>query len=367
MDETGLKTTTTKPPKVLSSYEKRQVGVVSSLERGTLTTAIACCNAAGSFLPPFLIFKRKKACMRLLNGALPGAQATFTESGWINCEKFYDWLVFFVEQTRPTSEHKVLLILDNHVSHKSYTALQYASDQNVLMLSIPPHTSHKLQPLNVGVYGPFKTYFEQEIYTFQKQYPGRIINELDISRLFSPAFLKAAAPMNAINAFRATGIWPFNKFVFDEEIYVTSSHSQKSEDEATMDSGNTRNNPSPLDPLSLNDFDNEEENVSENPLEPRLPPPTAQQSTEPQLLSSTALLSTPPRCMSLITGESPRQSLMKTPPLPSKSTSEVTPAHLRPLPIYAKDRISKKKRMILQARRSKTNRRRKTRERLLNC
>lgn len=110
MDETGIKTTTSKPPKILSSYGKRQVGIVSSLERGTLTTVVGCCNAAGSFVPPFLIFKRKKACPRLLDGAPPGAQATFTDSGWINADKFFDWLVFFVKQTRPTPKKNFAII-----------------------------------------------------------------------------------------------------------------------------------------------------------------------------------------------------------------------------------------------------------------
>ncbi|GBP81121.1 hypothetical protein EVAR_88218_1 [Eumeta japonica] len=60
MDETGISTTTNKPPKVLSAKGKKQVGIIASAERGQLTTVIGCCKAAGSFLPPFLIFARKR-------------------------------------------------------------------------------------------------------------------------------------------------------------------------------------------------------------------------------------------------------------------------------------------------------------------
>lgn len=56
MDETGVKTSTNRPPKILTTLGKRQVGIVSSLERGVLTTVICCCNAAGSFIPPFFYF-----------------------------------------------------------------------------------------------------------------------------------------------------------------------------------------------------------------------------------------------------------------------------------------------------------------------
>ncbi|KAF2885888.1 hypothetical protein ILUMI_20286 [Ignelater luminosus] len=78
MDETGISTTSNKPPKVLSVKGKRQVGMIASAERGQLTTVIGCCNAAGSFLPPFLIFARKKMQPRLLDGSPPGTQGTCT-------------------------------------------------------------------------------------------------------------------------------------------------------------------------------------------------------------------------------------------------------------------------------------------------
>lgn len=120
----------------------------------------------GSFITPFFIFKRKKNIARLLDGAPPGSQASVTDSGWINGEKFFDWLRYFVEQVRPSPEKKVLLLLDNHESHKFYPALEYARENNVILLSFPPHTTHRLQPLDVAVYGPIKTFYEQEINTF---------------------------------------------------------------------------------------------------------------------------------------------------------------------------------------------------------
>ncbi|KAF2885642.1 hypothetical protein ILUMI_20530 [Ignelater luminosus] len=79
MDKTGISMTSNKPPKVLSVKGKRQVGMIASAERGQLTTVIGCCNAAGSFLPPFLIFARKKMQPRLLDGSPPGTQGTSKE------------------------------------------------------------------------------------------------------------------------------------------------------------------------------------------------------------------------------------------------------------------------------------------------
>ncbi|XP_037292427.1 uncharacterized protein LOC119188654 [Manduca sexta] len=219
MDETGISTTTNKPPKVLSTKGKKQVGIIASAERGQLTTVIGCCNAAGSFLPPFLIFARKKMQPRLLDGAPPGTQGTCTPNGWTSGEVFLDWMRFFVEHVRPTPEKKILLLLDNHESHKYYPALDYASKNNIVILSLAPHTTHKMQPMDVAVYGPLKTYFEREVNAFQKSHPGRIINQYDVARLLSPAFLKCAVAINAVHGFKKPGIWPVNKYAFGDEDF----------------------------------------------------------------------------------------------------------------------------------------------------
>ncbi|CAH0726273.1 unnamed protein product, partial [Brenthis ino] len=101
--------------------------------------------------------------------------------------------------------------------------LEYASQNNVVILSLPPHTSNKLQPLDVAVYGALKIYFEQEINRFQKTHPGRIVNQYDVARLFAPAYLKCATPNNAIKGFQSTGIWPINMDVWEEKDFAPCS------------------------------------------------------------------------------------------------------------------------------------------------
>lgn len=198
MGETGVRTSSTKPPKELSVYGKKQVGIVSSLEKGTLTTVVCCCSASGNFVPsPFFIFKRKRFQARLLDGAIPGSEASVSDSGWIHGEIFLEWLKVFVNRVRPTQDCKALLILDSHESHKYYPALEYATKNNGIFLTIPPHTSYKLQSLDVAVYAPFKRLFETEINKFQKEHPGRVIGQYDIAKLASQAYLKTATPQNA--------------------------------------------------------------------------------------------------------------------------------------------------------------------------
>lgn len=223
MDETGIFTTSNHPPKILSTKGKRQVGVVSSTERGQITTVICCCNAAGAFIPPFLIFARKRMQERLLDNSSPGCQATCSDNGWVNGPVFQTWLEFFVETVRPTKDKKVLLLLDNHEAHKYYPALEYASKNNVIFVSFAPHATNKLQPLDVSVYGPLKKFFEQELNIFQKQFAGRIVNQYDVCRILTPAYLKAATAQNAVSGFRKTGIWPYNPHLFGDEDFAPAT------------------------------------------------------------------------------------------------------------------------------------------------
>lgn len=51
MNEIGVQTSAVKPPKLVSIKGTKQVGIISSADRGELTLVMAC-NATGNFLSP---------------------------------------------------------------------------------------------------------------------------------------------------------------------------------------------------------------------------------------------------------------------------------------------------------------------------
>ena len=71
MDESGL-TVVQKVSKILAKKGKHQVGAITSLERGHTITIICCMNAAGNYLPPAMIFPRKRMKPELQDGAPVG-------------------------------------------------------------------------------------------------------------------------------------------------------------------------------------------------------------------------------------------------------------------------------------------------------
>ena len=88
------------------------------------------------------------------------------------------------------------------------------------MVSFPPHTMHKLQPLDVSVYGPLKRYYYSTSCDDWMVSNPRPMTMFDIAQVASSAFSRAFTPSNITAGFKSTGIEiiePFNPSIFDDE------------------------------------------------------------------------------------------------------------------------------------------------------
>ncbi|CAB3244562.1 unnamed protein product [Arctia plantaginis] len=64
---------------------------------------------------------------------------------------------------KPTAESPALIVLDNHKTHITINVILYAKENNIMILTFHPHCSHRLQPLDVSVFGPFKARYRAGI------------------------------------------------------------------------------------------------------------------------------------------------------------------------------------------------------------
>lgn len=220
-DETGISTVPNKPSKILSLKGKKQVGVLSSAERGVLVTAEICFNAAGFHLPPLMICPRVRRNPLFEVGLPPDAIVEYHPSGWMQSNIFAPiWFTHFLKHTKPSPDDPVLLILDGHATHtKNLTLIQMARENNVHILVLPPHTSHRLQPADVSFMFPLNCFYEQEAKNWLRNHPGQVITVHDVGSIFGAAFQRAATAQNAISGFKNTGIWPYNPEIFPEEMF----------------------------------------------------------------------------------------------------------------------------------------------------
>lgn len=221
VDETGI-TSVQDPGKIVAEKGQKRVGSITSGERGQTVTAVCAMSATGIFVPPMLIYPRQRHSVALEADGPRGALYRCSKNGWINEDLFVDWLKHFANHTKPSEKDPILLILDNHSSHISLKAYEFCKSNNIVMLSLPPHGSHRIQPMDVSIYGPFKTAYKAECNYFMKSHLGRKITPNDIASLFRKAFQKVATIPKAEAGFKAAGIYPYNPDVFTEEDFMAA-------------------------------------------------------------------------------------------------------------------------------------------------
>jgi hypothetical protein len=123
----------------------------------------------------------------------------------------------------PSAARPVLLILDGHSSHKDLKVIEYARDNHIHMLSTPPHTTHKRQPLDRVFFQSFKQTYGSASASWMRQNPGARLKEYDAAVLVKTAFTEVASLTIAQNGFRCTRIQPFHREIFSDLDFLSSA------------------------------------------------------------------------------------------------------------------------------------------------
>ena len=74
------------------------------------------------------------------------------------------------------------VILDGHSTHtKNLELIDLARENGVVMLCLPPHCSHRMQPLDVRFMKLLSTCYDQEIEKWLGNNPGRTVTTFQIT------------------------------------------------------------------------------------------------------------------------------------------------------------------------------------------
>lgn len=257
-DETGITVVQHKHTKVIALKGKKQISALQAAERGSLITVVTCMSPSGHYIPPLLIFPRKNMKMELMNGAPLGSIYACHPSGWIQTDIFTEWFRHFLLHVKPTEEDPAVLVLDGHFTHtRNIELINLARENHVSIVCLPPHSTHKMQPLDVAFMGPLKTFYAQEIESWLRNNPGRVVTVYQISEILGKAYVRAATAEAAANGFRKTGLFPCNRQTFREHEFavveeqmnrpasVTSANDDPQEGTSKEIQGNISPQPSP--------------------------------------------------------------------------------------------------------------------------
>jgi len=102
-----------------------------------------------------------------------------------------------------------VLICDSFGTHETLEILEFCLENNIILCRLPSHTSHKLQPCDVGPFAPLKAAYRDLV---ERLFQGgtNTVGKEHFTSLYSPAREKAFTKRNITSAWAATGLFPFN-------------------------------------------------------------------------------------------------------------------------------------------------------------
>lgn len=121
-------------------------------------------------------------------------------------EWFTEHFLMYAPPVRP-----LLLLMDGHSSHYSPCFIEAAAENEVIVFCLPPNTTHFLQPLDNGPFGPMKTYWREECHSFSSSNPLRVVTKMQFNRLFHRAWVRGMSMTNIAAGFQHTGVYPLKR------------------------------------------------------------------------------------------------------------------------------------------------------------
>jgi hypothetical protein len=156
-----------------------------------------------------------------------------TDSGWMDAANFLSWFVkLFLPAVLPmTGTAPVAQFLDGHHSHISLELIRKARDNNILLLCLPPNTTHLLQPLDVGVFAPLKNAWKVILKRHKLETRGANVNKEIFPHLLSELWETSFTPQHCKGGFRGAGLVPFSPEHVLAKLSPSSEPSNSSNDE----------------------------------------------------------------------------------------------------------------------------------------
>ena len=176
--------------------------------QGYHVTLLVCAAASGTFMPPLVIFPGLRLTPQIAEACnIPGATFTTTGKGWITGAVFANWLHIFNQFVIDQGIQKpVVLMLDGAPVHISAAAIDYSTENNIVLLCSTPNATHIIQPLDVSVFGPFKNCL-RDAYAGTFSEKGIVSKEQCMSAI-SSAWNTGMIAENIQAGFKATGLFP---------------------------------------------------------------------------------------------------------------------------------------------------------------
>ena len=208
MDETGFRIGIPGGERVIVPRTAKELYTPSPENRLSITI-LETVSAVGRTIPPVLIIPGKIH----MDSWYPSNRYStelflLSNTGFSNSHLALRWLQHFIEHTAPHTEPK-LLILDSHISHTSPEFTILAAESNIWIWTFPSHLTHILQPLDVGIFHPYKYYHRVAVHNAIRDMDlnYNVVSFIrDLPHIREQTFKESTIT----HAFQNAGIWPIS-------------------------------------------------------------------------------------------------------------------------------------------------------------
>ena len=173
-------------------------------------TMIVDINAFRSHVRAVLIFPRLHLKNDMLSAAstvsIGGANPTF----WSNQRFVVDYLKHFIAYEMSGKEDTFRLILDKFDPQLSIPAIIVTKQNDISLITLPPHTSHKLRPLDCTIFDPYGTYGNTYLNDWILSNPNKPTTIYSVALIIGKSVGKAFVKHNVEKRFHMTGIYTLN-------------------------------------------------------------------------------------------------------------------------------------------------------------
>lgn len=216
-DETGFQIGVGRDQFIITRHPKKKLfnGSVTNRESITVLEAV---SADGFTCPPLIILSAKQALLRWFDAIEGDEHISVTDTGYINDTLAYQWIQLFHKWTiGRTIGRKRLVLCDRFGSHLTRQFVQFCEKNDIILFFLLSHTSHILQPLDVGVFSVYKHWHSEAVEAatmtgcrkFSKDEFLYSIGEIR-RKTFQPHTIKLG--------FKLTGLWPINPKLITDEL-----------------------------------------------------------------------------------------------------------------------------------------------------
>lgn len=203
------------PTRSVAEVGVKTVAVATTGHERTSFTVVLACTAGGQKLKPMLIFKRATMPREQLPS---GVVVTCNKKGWMNTDVMGIWTdKCFRTRQGGFFKKKSLLVFDAMTAHKESSVQKKINAAGAHIAVIPGGLTCKLQPLDVAVNRPFKTFVREEwdrwmssgSHTYTPAGRQRRATYVEVCKWVITAWGKVKVT-TITNGFRKCGIMPSN-------------------------------------------------------------------------------------------------------------------------------------------------------------